>query len=411
MKRTAIYGGPRVRKLQGVTTTINSQSFVVHDRDTAGNVSLCTGSAVPTDAGSGFAIGAIFRKTTGNGIGSTVYINEGSASSCDFNAVASPEVGDIAGVTAGNGLSGGGTTGTVSLAVQQGKGIYVDGTGVHVGVQVYNATGGLLAAGTLVYLSGYDSTNGITIAKADADAGLFATHVVTQDIGITNAGVVYPVARVTGMNTGGRTIGDAVYLDATTSGGFTFSAPTGADQGVQIVGYVKVVNASTGEIEFFPGARYITKFPTSSHQDGSLTPAKQTSAGRTRHVVIPFTLPALSGSDQLGLGRANFVSSQAWTLVSVNLFSTVATTGSDATNHYEFMARNVTAAANLHTVTTSTQGAEISTSAAKAITVSQNLSFTAGQVFQLNVDIKDDGSAGPTGLSAANLSVVLEYTI
>lgn len=145
--------------------------------------------------------------------------------------------------------------------------------------------------------------------------------------------------------------------------------------------------------------------------NGAVSPAKQTTAARTRVAVIPFSLPAPTGSDQNGLARANFVCSQALTVVSVKIFSTTATTGADATNHYEFMARNATGAANLHTGTTSTQTGEIAANTAYTVTVSQNLSFTANQVFQLNVDIKDDGSAGPTNLSAADLSCVLEYTV
>jgi hypothetical protein len=72
--------------LQGTTVTINSQTILVTERDLAGNVTRCSGAAVPTDAGSGYAIGCKFRLTTANGIGSTDFTNEGSASSCDFNA-------------------------------------------------------------------------------------------------------------------------------------------------------------------------------------------------------------------------------------------------------------------------------------------------------------------------------------
>jgi len=43
------------------------------------------GDTVPTDGASGYAKGCIFIKTDG-GAGTTLYINEGSETSCDFNA-------------------------------------------------------------------------------------------------------------------------------------------------------------------------------------------------------------------------------------------------------------------------------------------------------------------------------------
>ena len=43
------------------------------------------GTTVPTDADEGYAQGCQFIKTDG-GAGTTLYINEGTAASCDFNA-------------------------------------------------------------------------------------------------------------------------------------------------------------------------------------------------------------------------------------------------------------------------------------------------------------------------------------
>lgn len=44
------------------------------------------GTTVPSDGKRGYAPGCLFRKIGGNGIGSTLYVNEGSNTSCDFNA-------------------------------------------------------------------------------------------------------------------------------------------------------------------------------------------------------------------------------------------------------------------------------------------------------------------------------------
>lgn len=55
--------------------------------DNAGNFVRSYGWTVPTDGSAGFAIGCTFRDLSG-GIGTTLYVNEGtSTSSCDFNAV------------------------------------------------------------------------------------------------------------------------------------------------------------------------------------------------------------------------------------------------------------------------------------------------------------------------------------
>lgn len=70
---------------KGTTVSINSQDILVAARDASGNVTRCSGAAVPTAGGSGYAIGCKFRLTTANGLGTTEYTNEGSASSCLFN--------------------------------------------------------------------------------------------------------------------------------------------------------------------------------------------------------------------------------------------------------------------------------------------------------------------------------------
>ena len=44
-----------------------------------------SGTTVPSDGAAGYAKGCVFIKTDG-GVGTTMYVNEGSATSCDFNA-------------------------------------------------------------------------------------------------------------------------------------------------------------------------------------------------------------------------------------------------------------------------------------------------------------------------------------
>lgn len=47
---------------------------------------LAWGDTVPTDEATGYATGCLFLHTDG-GDGTSLYVNEGDASSCDFNAV------------------------------------------------------------------------------------------------------------------------------------------------------------------------------------------------------------------------------------------------------------------------------------------------------------------------------------
>ena len=51
-----------------------------------GLIYLAAGTTVPTDATGGFGIGCIFIHTDG-GVGTTLYANEGSTTSCDFDAI------------------------------------------------------------------------------------------------------------------------------------------------------------------------------------------------------------------------------------------------------------------------------------------------------------------------------------
>lgn len=57
----------------------------VAETNDRGHITRVLGATVPSDATAGYAPGCIFQKTTGT-VGATEYINEGSATSCDFNA-------------------------------------------------------------------------------------------------------------------------------------------------------------------------------------------------------------------------------------------------------------------------------------------------------------------------------------
>lgn len=47
---------------------------------------MAHGTTVPTDGAAGYATGCLFQHTDG-GDGTALYVNEGTSTSCDFNAI------------------------------------------------------------------------------------------------------------------------------------------------------------------------------------------------------------------------------------------------------------------------------------------------------------------------------------
>ena len=392
-KRRKSIAAPFFRHI-GSAETPGSTAVTVLSKNSSG-VLLAQGETVPTDTEAGYAKGCLFIDTNA-ALGSILYVNEGTAASCDFNVVESA-ASVVTAVTAGEGLQGGGSSGSVTLDL---------------GLPVYNGTGGELTPGTLVNISGYDTTNGLTVTLADADSNVPATAVVKDSIADTTTGVVYPIAQVDGLNTGGRTIGDAVYLSGT-AGEFTFSAVTGSNQLNQLVGIVKVVDASVGEIEFFPGLGHWNKLGNDFLQDQAVGVNKLHTDARMNSIVLPViqALPAPTGSNQTGLTRALWGAPGNAEIVGMYLLSDTATASSDAASRYVITARNITAAQNLATVPAATDSAEVAVAQPYDLGVDQNQSISNGNVIGLTVDIYDDGSPNPTDLSTANLYVQINYRL
>jgi hypothetical protein len=122
-----------------------------------------------------------------------------------------------------------------------------------IGLPVDNSTGGSLAAGTLVYVSGYDAATGAPqITKADADSRQ-AEYILNAAIANGAAGVAYRGYTLGSLDTSGSSVGDPIYLSST-AGSWSASAMTGAAQISQKVGVVVTSHASTGSIQFLlPG--------------------------------------------------------------------------------------------------------------------------------------------------------------
>jgi hypothetical protein len=114
--------------------------------------------------------------------------------------------------------------------------------------KVYNGTGNSIAAGKLVYLSGYDSTTScdkITLASNASNLTL-AQAVALETIADGSTGYVGRQYTLTSQNTDAVSVGAPVYLS--TGGAVTTSKPT-TTATVQIVGRTFVKHASTGKID------------------------------------------------------------------------------------------------------------------------------------------------------------------
>ncbi len=136
-------------------------------------------------------------------------------------------------------------------------------------MKCYNSSGGTITAGSLVYISGWNETNtAYTITKADADAGgAHAQYILESDLTNNTAGAMAKSTRLTGQNVGGA-VGDPVYL-STTAGGWTLTKPTASNAIAQVVGYVAVVDAAVGVIEFILNDTKRVAFGSNELQSGA----------------------------------------------------------------------------------------------------------------------------------------------
>lgn len=151
----------------------------------------------------------------------------------------------------------------------------IQGSELRRGIFVRNESGSEIAAGKLVYVSGWDeTTKRWLISLADADVAGAQAQFVTREAIANNAnGFAYYTARITGLDTSGASVGDPYYLSATAGAG-TLTAPTGAGSIRQVVGRVAVVHASTGEVEFDLRALNLERVGTNELQDDAVTSAK-----------------------------------------------------------------------------------------------------------------------------------------
>jgi len=119
------------------------------------------------------------------------------------------------------------------------------------GVTVWNASGGTLTAGTLVYMSGWNAANSMPqVSKAVATSLVTrAQWVVLASIANGASGLVGQHFQLTAQNTNAATVGDPVFLDVN-AGGYVLTAPASGTVSFQIVGRVTVKSATVGIVDF-----------------------------------------------------------------------------------------------------------------------------------------------------------------
>lgn len=116
-------------------------------------------------------------------------------------------------------------------------------------IPVRNETGGPLAEGDLVYVSGWNAGTSeflIDLSDAPSNGAHLAQFIMRSTLATATSGFAYKSHTLSGEDTSLAAVGDPVYLSDSTPGGYTLTEPNFAKQ---VVGRVSVVNVS-GDIEF-----------------------------------------------------------------------------------------------------------------------------------------------------------------
>ena len=129
---------------------------------------------------------------------------------------------------------------------------YIHADATHTTVR--NESGGELAKGTPVYISGYNAGLDLVLvspAKADSAATLPSIGLLESVLANNATGVALAIGTLSGMKTNedGWAVGDKLYVSEITEGVLTKVRPTGATNFVQRVGIILRVNATAGVLE------------------------------------------------------------------------------------------------------------------------------------------------------------------
>ena len=121
-------------------------------------------------------------------------------------------------------------------------------------VVAIGGTGGV-AANDIVYVSGSSGTSRVVLkADADAIATMRNLYYAKEAIAEGASGYVYKRGLMTAQNTNAATVGDPVYADTATAGGWTLTKPSGAADIIVEIGIVTVRSTTVGVIDVDIGA-------------------------------------------------------------------------------------------------------------------------------------------------------------
>jgi len=130
---------------------------------------------------------------------------------------------------------------------------WIDNFATDIRVLVKNSTGGTLTKGMAVYISGANGTN-ILVSKAQANTESTSSKtfgLLLQDLAANEIGYVVCEGIISGIDTSAATVGDAVWLSASTAGGLVFGVSNipSAPNHMVYIGVVSRVNANNGSIQ------------------------------------------------------------------------------------------------------------------------------------------------------------------
>lgn len=151
--------------LTGNTQYVGAESITILQKDSAGMILLATGLTVPTDATAGYAKGCLFIDTNVVTGSTGLYENVGVTTSCNFDAIGVPTVGEL------------------SLAV--GSMLVGAGAGVATAIDAKTNTAILIGNGTTVTAQTLDTdvtmsnTGAVTIAADAITTGKILNGAVT----------------------------------------------------------------------------------------------------------------------------------------------------------------------------------------------------------------------------------------
>jgi|2_EtaG_2_1085320.scaffolds.fasta_scaffold00705_2 hypothetical protein len=191
------------------------------------------------------------------------------------------------------------TTGLSNPAHQEGRVFYDDGDkalayyndeadvtmqiGREQWIRTRNSTGSTINDGKAVYISGATGQlPNITLAQADATTTSRVVGVATHDIENNSNGYITTFGVVNDVDTSSWSDGDTLYLDASTAGDLTNTAPTGTELDV-IVGTVAHSHATQGKILVRTGQDLIQRASQAEAEAGTddtkmMTPLRSSQA-------------------------------------------------------------------------------------------------------------------------------------